>query len=66
MQEQTEGVGQKAVTAEPVGVKAVLELFDAVFAFAAIVVKAKTSTAPPAQLVMRKRRLVPVAVCSAL
>jgi hypothetical protein len=41
MQEQTEGVGQEAVTAEPVGVKAVLELLDAVFAFAAIAVKDK-------------------------
>jgi len=41
MQEQTEGVGQEAVTAEPVGVKAVFELLDAVFAFAAITVKGK-------------------------
>src|SRR6202043_1083207 len=39
MQEQTEGVGQEAVTAEPVGVKAVLELLDAVFALAPVVVK---------------------------
>ena len=41
MQEQTKGVGQEAVTAEPIGMKAVLELLDAVFAFAAIVVKGK-------------------------
>ena len=41
IQEQAEGVGQKAVTAEPVGVKAVLELLDAVLALATIVVKGK-------------------------
>ena len=41
IQEQAEGIGQEAVTAEPVGVKAVFELLDAVFAFAAIVVKGK-------------------------
>ena len=41
MQEQAEGVGQKTVTAEPVGVKTVFELLDTVFAFAAIVVKSK-------------------------
>ena len=66
MQEQAEGVGQEAVTAQAVGAKAVLELLDAVLALAAIVVKAKTSEARPGQLVMRKRRLVPMAVCSAL
>ena len=41
MQEQAEGVGQKAVTAEPVGAKAILELLDAVLALATIVVKGK-------------------------
>jgi hypothetical protein len=41
MQEQTEGVGQKTMSAEPVGVEAVFELFDAVLALAAIVVEGK-------------------------
>ena len=41
MQEQTEGVGQKTMAAEPVGTEAVLELLDAVLALAAIVVKGK-------------------------
>ncbi len=41
MQEQTEGVGQKTMAAEPVGTEAVLELLDAVLALAAIVVKRK-------------------------
>ena len=37
IQEQAEGVGQKTVTAEPVGAKAILEFLDAVLALAAIV-----------------------------
>ena len=41
MQEQAKRVGQEAVTAEPVGVEAVLELFDAVLALPALVVEAK-------------------------
>ena len=41
VQEQTKGVGQEAMTAEPVGPEAVLELFDPVFAFSALVVEAK-------------------------
>gem|GEM_PF-4409721 len=39
VQEQTKGIGQKAVTTEPVGAEAVLELLDTVFAFAAVIVK---------------------------
>src|SRR6516225_4644061 len=41
MQQQAEGVGQKAVAAQAVGAKTVLEFFDAVFAFTAVVVKSK-------------------------
>ena len=41
VQEQAEGVGQKAVTAQAVGAKAVLELLDAVLALAAIVVESE-------------------------
>ena len=70
VQEQSEGVGQKAVTAQAVGAKAVLELLDAVLALAAIVVESEdfggTSEARPAQFVTTKRRLVPAAECSAL
>jgi hypothetical protein len=39
VQEQAEGVGQKAMAAQTVGVEAVLELFNAVLAFPAIIVK---------------------------
>ena len=39
VQEQAEGVGQKAVTAQAIGAKAVLELFDAILALPAIVVE---------------------------
>ncbi len=41
MQEQPEGIGQKAVAAEPISAKAILELLDAVLALATIVVKRK-------------------------
>ena len=41
VQQQREDVRQKAVKAELVGVKAVLELLDAVLALAAIVIKGK-------------------------
>lgn len=41
MQEQAEGVGQKAVTAQAVGAEAVLELLDAILTFAAIVVESE-------------------------
>ena len=41
MQEQAESVGQKAVTAQTVGAKAVLELLDAVLALPAIVVESE-------------------------
>ena len=66
MQEQAESVGQEAVAAQAVGTESVLELLDAVLALAPVVVESETSEARPAQLVIRKRRLVPVAVCSAL
>ena len=42
VQEQAEGVGQEAVTAQPVGAEAVFELLDTVLALAAIVVKKQT------------------------
>ena len=38
VQEQAEGVGQEAVTAQAVGAESVFEFFDAVLALAAIVV----------------------------
>ena len=41
VQKQAKGVGQEAMTAEPVGTKAVLELFDAVLAFSAFVVESE-------------------------
>ena len=41
VQEQTKSVGEEAMTAEPVSMEAVLELFDAVLAFPALVVEAK-------------------------
>jgi hypothetical protein len=41
VQEQAEGIGQEAVAAQAVRAEAVLELLDAVLAFAAIVVKSK-------------------------
>ena len=41
VQEQAESVGQKAVTAQAVGAKAVLELLDAVLALPAIVVESE-------------------------
>ena len=66
VEEQSEGVGQKAVTAQAVGAKAVLELLDAVLALAAIVVESEDFEARPAQFVTTKRRLVPAAECSAL
>ena len=39
MQQQAEGVSQKAMTAQAVGAKTVLEFLDAVLAFAAIIVE---------------------------
>jgi len=41
VQEQAEGVGQEAVTAQAVGAESVLELLDAVLTLAAIVVESK-------------------------
>ena len=41
VQEQAKRVGQEAMTAEPVGTEAVLELLNAVLAFSALVVEAK-------------------------
>ena len=41
VQEQAKGVGQEAMTAEPVGTEAVLELLNPVLAFSALVVEAK-------------------------
>jgi len=41
MQQQPEGVGQKAVAAQAVGAETVLEFFDAVLAFTAVVVKSE-------------------------
>ena len=46
VEQQTEGVGQKTVAAEPVGAEAILELLDAVLALAAIVVKGKDLRRP--------------------
>ena len=41
MQQQAEGIGQEAMTAEPVSAEAVLELLDAVLALTAIVIKSE-------------------------
>ena len=41
MQQQAEGVGQEAVTAQAVGAEAVFELLDAVLTLAAIVVESE-------------------------
>ena len=41
VQEQAKGIGQEAMTAEPVGMEAVLELLNPVLAFSTFVVKAK-------------------------
>ena len=41
VQEKPEGVSQKAVAAQTIGVEAILELFDAVLALSAIIVKAE-------------------------
>src|SRR6201981_2865758 len=41
VQEQTKRIGQEAMTAKPVGRKAVLELFDPVLALPALVIEAK-------------------------
>jgi len=46
VQEQAEGVGQEAVTAQAVGAEAVLELLDAVLALAAIVVESEDLGGP--------------------
>ena len=66
MQQQAEGVGQETVATQAVGAKAILELLDAVLAFPTVIVEGKTSEARSEQLAIRKRRLVPVAVCSGL
>jgi hypothetical protein len=66
VQEQAEGIGPKAVTAQAVGAEAILELLDAILALAAIVVESEDLRGSPAQLVTRKRRLVPAVECSAL
>ena len=65
VQEQSEGVGQKAVTAQAVGAKAVLELLDAVLALAAIVVESENLRGTTGTVGNQKAQ-VPVAVCSAL
>src|SRR6266849_1321869 len=41
VQEETEGVGQEAVTAEAVGAEAILEFLDTVLALAAIIVESE-------------------------
>src|SRR5215472_5796015 len=41
MQQEAEGVGQKAVTAQAVGSETVLEFFNAVLTFTAVVVKSE-------------------------
>ena len=41
VEEQAKSVGQEAMTAEPVGMEAVLELLNPVLAFSALVVEAK-------------------------
>src|ERR1700740_79893 len=41
VQEQTKRIGQEAMTAKPVGMEAVLELFDPVLALPALVIEAK-------------------------
>ena len=41
MQQQAEGVGQKAVAAQAVGAETVLEFLNAVFTFTAVVVKSE-------------------------
>ena len=41
MQQQAEGVGQKAVAAQAIGAETVLEFFDAILAFTAVVVKSE-------------------------
>ena len=66
VQQQAEGVSQKAMTAQAVGAKTVFEFLDAVLAFAAIVVEGEDFGGSRARLVITKRRLVPVVVCSAL
>jgi hypothetical protein len=39
VQQQAEGVGQEAVAAQAIGTEAILELLDAVLAFAAVIVE---------------------------
>ena len=41
VQEQTKRIGQEAMTAKPVGMEAVLKLFDPVLALPALVIEAK-------------------------
>ena len=66
MQQQAEGVSQKAMTAQAVGAKTILELFDAVLALAAIVIESEDLGGTPGAIGTLKRKLVPVAECSAL
>ena len=66
MQQQAEGVGQEAVTAQTVGAEAVLELLDAILALPAIVVESKDLGGRSVAVGDQEARLVPVAVCSAL
>ena len=66
VQQKAEGVGQEAVTAQAVGAETVLELLDAVLTLAAIVVESEDLRGMTGVVVIKKRRLVPTAVCSAL
>src|SRR6267378_2907474 len=47
MQQQAEGVGQKAVAAQAIGAETVLEFFDAILAFTAVVVKSEDFGSSP-------------------
>ena len=66
MQQQAEGIGQEAMTAEAVGRETVFELLDAVLALAAIIVKSKDVRRAAGAVGDKEARLVPAAVCSAL
>lgn len=46
VQQQTEGVGQEAVTAQAIGAEAVLQLLDTVLTFATIIVESKDVGSP--------------------
>lgn len=66
MQEQPEGIGQKAVAAEPISAKAILELLDAVLALATIVVKGKDLGSTASTVSDEEAEVGSGAVCSAL